>query len=53
MITINSRDQLVGLLYGEFSLSAETLVGVARIGGELLAEALTHECAPGQLSVGA
>ena len=27
MITINSRDQLVGLLYGEFSLSAETLVG--------------------------
>ena len=52
MITINSRDQLVGLLYGEFSLSAETLVGVARIGGELLAEALTHECAPGQFHIG-
>jgi len=33
MIAINSRDELIGLLYAEFSLSPETLVGVARIGG--------------------
>jgi hypothetical protein len=52
MIAISSRDELVGLLYGEFSLSPETLVGVARISGELLAEALTNEYAPGQFHIG-
>ena len=47
MVTINNRDELKNFPYGtekEYS----TLVGIARIGGELLAEALrnynTIEC---------
>ena len=53
MITINTRDQLVGLLYGEFSLEPDTLVGVARIGGELLAEAFHYyELSDGTASIG-
>lgn len=40
MITFNTRDELVEFLYGTDSTSPDTLVGVARIGGELLAEAL-------------
>ena len=40
MITLNNRDELVEFLYGANSTEPETLVGVARIGGELLAEAL-------------
>jgi hypothetical protein len=52
MITINTRDQLVGLLYGEFSLEPDTLVGVAIIGGELLAEALTNELSDGTFHIG-
>jgi hypothetical protein len=43
MITFNTRDELVEFLYGADSTSPDTLVGVARIGGELLAEALTNE----------
>ena len=52
MITINTRDQLVELLYGEFSLSPDTLVGIARIGGELLTEALTNELSDGTFHIG-
>ena len=40
MITFNTRDELVEFLYGADSTSPDTLVGVARIGGELLVEAL-------------
>lgn len=40
MVTLNNRDELIEFLYGADSASPETLVGVARIGGELLAEAL-------------
>ena len=44
MITINTRAELVELLYGEDSSSPidcpDTLVGIARIGGELLVEAI-------------
>jgi hypothetical protein len=43
MITINSRNELENFLYGADSTSPDTLVGVARIGGELLAEALSNE----------
>lgn len=42
MITLNTRDELKNFLYGtekEYS----TLVGIARIGGELLAEALSNK----------
>lgn len=41
MITLNTRDELKNFLYGterEYS----TLVGIARIGGELLVEALSN-----------
>ena len=37
MITINNRNELENFLYGADSTSPETLVGIARIGGELLA----------------
>ena len=40
MITINTRTELDEILYGVGSGSPDTLVGVARFGGELLAEAL-------------
>lgn len=43
MVTLNTRDELVEFLYGADSTSPETLVGVARIGGELLAEALSDD----------
>lgn len=43
MITLNNRDELVEFLYGANSTEPETLVGVARIGGELLAEALASD----------
>ncbi len=43
MITFNTRDELVEFLYGADSTSPDTLVGVARIGGELLAEALNND----------
>lgn len=52
MIMINTRNELVELLYGEFSVGPETLVGVARIGGELLAEALTNELSDGTFHIG-
>ena len=37
---INNRNELENFLYGADSTSPDTLVGIARIGGELLAEAL-------------
>ena len=41
MVTLNNRDELVSFLYdGE---AVYTLVGVAKIGGELLVEALSSE----------
>lgn len=43
MVTLNTRDELVEFLYGAESTSPDTLVGVARIGGELLNEALSDE----------
>lgn len=43
MITLNSRDELVEFLYGADSTSPDTLVGIATIGGELLAEALSED----------
>jgi hypothetical protein len=43
MITFNTRDELVEFLYGADSTSPDTLVGVARIGGELLAEAVNND----------
>ena len=51
MITINNRDELNNLLYGADSTSPETLVGIARVGGELLAEALTNELSDGTFSI--
>lgn len=51
MININNRNELEEFLYGENSNSPETLVGVARIGGELLNEALGNEYAPGHFSI--
>jgi hypothetical protein len=45
MITITSRNELETFLYGADSTSPDTLVGVARIGGELLAEAVTSDIA--------
>ncbi len=52
MITINNRDELNNLLYGEGSTSPDTLVGIARIGGELLSEALNDEYSPGCFHIG-
>ena len=43
MLMLNTRDELVEFLYGADSTSPDTLVGVARIGGELLDEALSNE----------
>ena len=43
MITINNRNELENFLYGADSTMPDTLVGVARIGGELLSEALGNE----------
>ncbi len=43
LIVLNTRDELVEFLYGADSTSPETLVGVANIGGELLAEALASD----------
>ena len=51
MITINNRNELETLLYGADSTMPETLVGIARIGGELLDEALTHELSDGTFSI--
>ena len=51
MITISSRNELETFLYGADSTSPETLVGIARIGGELLAEALTNELSDGTFSI--
>jgi hypothetical protein len=47
MITINNRDEFENFLYGADSTSPDTLVGIARIGGELLAEALANELSNG------
>jgi hypothetical protein len=52
MITINSRNELENFLYGADSTSPETLVGIARIGGELLAEALNDEYDSGRFHIG-
>jgi len=52
MITINNRNELNNLLYGADSTSPETLVGIAIIGGELLAEALTNELSDGTFHIG-
>ena len=43
MVTLNTRDELVEFLYGADSSCPDTLVGVARIGGDLLDEALSDE----------
>lgn len=51
MITLNTRDELVEFLYGANSTEPETLVGIARIGGELLAEALADELSDGTFSI--
>ena len=51
MITINNRNELENFLYGADSTSPETLVGIATIGGELLAEALTNELSDGTFSI--
>lgn len=40
MITINNRTELNEILYGGTTEHYDTLVGVARFGGELLSEAL-------------
>jgi hypothetical protein len=45
MIVMNTRDELVEFLYGADSTSPDTLVGIARVGGELLAEALASDIA--------
>jgi ribose 5-phosphate isomerase len=52
MITINSRNELDTFLYGADSISPDTLVGIARIGGELLSEALTNELSDGTFHIG-
>jgi hypothetical protein len=53
MITINNRDELNNLLYGADSTSPDTLVGIARIGGELLVEAFHYyELSDGTASIG-
>jgi hypothetical protein len=52
MITINNRNELNNLLYGADSTSPETLVGIARIGGELLVEALNDEYDSGRFHIG-
>jgi hypothetical protein len=51
MIAINNRNELENFLYGADSTSPETLVGIARIGGELLDEALTCELSDGTFSI--
>lgn len=51
MITFNTRDELVEFLYGADSTSPDTLVGVARIGGELLEEAMTSELSDGTFTI--
>lgn len=43
MMVFNNRDELVEFLYGVDSTMPDTLVGVARIGGELLTEALAND----------
>lgn len=52
MITINNRNELENFLYGRDSTSPDTLVGIARIGGELLSEALTYELSDGTFHIG-
>jgi hypothetical protein len=52
MITLNTRNELNEFLYGENSTMPDTLVGIARLGGELLAEALTDEYASGCFHIG-
>lgn len=51
MVTLNTRDELVEFLYGANSTSPDTLVGIARIGGELLDEALTNEFSDGTFGI--
>jgi hypothetical protein len=43
MMVFNTRDELVEFLYGVDSAMPDTLVGAARVGGELLAEALAND----------
>jgi hypothetical protein len=43
MIAINNRNELENFLYGSDSTSPDTLVGIAKIGGELLEEALSND----------
>ena len=52
MITINNRNELENFLYGADSTMPDTLVGVARIGGELLSEALTNDMRDGTFHIG-
>jgi hypothetical protein len=53
MITINNRNELENFLYGADSTSPDTLVGIARIGGELLVEAFHYyELSDGTASIG-
>lgn len=52
MITISSRNELENFLYGADSTSPDTLVGIARIGGELLSEALTHDMGDDTFHIG-
>ena len=43
MIILNTREELVEFLYGANSNSPSTIVGLVKIGGELLAEALSDK----------
>jgi hypothetical protein len=52
MITLNTRNELNEFLYGENSTMPETLVGIARLGGELLIEALNDEYDAGRFHIG-
>ena len=45
MVTLNTRDELIEFLYGADSTSPDTLIGIATVGGELLAEAMNGEFA--------
>ena len=52
MIVMNTRDELVEFLYGRDSTMPDTLVGIARVGGDLLAEALSDEMSDGTFHIG-
>ena len=45
MIILNTREELVEFLYGANSDSPSTIVGLVKIGGELLKEALSNDIA--------